>query len=329
MINIKKTVSATILTATVLASCPMVMADGISVVLDGQELSFDVAPRIISDYTLVPMRTIFESLGYDVVWRENDSSVTAYNSESSRVIRLVIGQDHMEVYDYSAADVDYAYLYAIQHKDDTSHWLQLPVAPMIDNGTTLIPLRAISEVSGCNVSWDGDMRLVSIVTPENGQVLYTNIDNLVAEIQYNIDNGLYLEAIQLCDQTLQNGDYFLSVDSISMLNTLKTTAQNAYNDYVENHTEQQLKDKVASLTREQKTIMCDKIKIYIENRLKYPAMAKWPDVESEDVQYMCMTEDTITVVYKMLASNAYGVYDYVRGVFTFDNSFNMTNALLP
>ena len=34
--------------------------------------------------------------------------------------------------------------------------------PVIENGTTLIPIRALSEAVGCDVGWDGDERLVTI-----------------------------------------------------------------------------------------------------------------------------------------------------------------------
>lgn len=40
--------------------------DDIKVLVDGTELTFDVPPQIIDDYTMVPMRGIFEALGYDV-----------------------------------------------------------------------------------------------------------------------------------------------------------------------------------------------------------------------------------------------------------------------
>ncbi len=37
-------------------------ADDISVVIDGNEIGFDVPPQIIEDRTLVPLRAIFEAL---------------------------------------------------------------------------------------------------------------------------------------------------------------------------------------------------------------------------------------------------------------------------
>ena len=37
-----------------------------NVILNGEELIFDVQPQIINDRTMVPMRVIFEALGADV-----------------------------------------------------------------------------------------------------------------------------------------------------------------------------------------------------------------------------------------------------------------------
>ena len=49
--------------------------DDIKVLVDGTELTFDVPPQIIDDYTMVPMRGIFEALGYDVEWDEENKQI--------------------------------------------------------------------------------------------------------------------------------------------------------------------------------------------------------------------------------------------------------------
>ena len=41
-------------------------SSGIKVLLDGQELKFDVPPQIIEGRTLLPLRAIFEALGLEV-----------------------------------------------------------------------------------------------------------------------------------------------------------------------------------------------------------------------------------------------------------------------
>src|SRR5690606_32082190 len=51
-------------------------AKPIAIVIDGEEVPSDVAPRIVAGRTLVPLRVISEHLGAVVVWNQTDKSVT-------------------------------------------------------------------------------------------------------------------------------------------------------------------------------------------------------------------------------------------------------------
>ncbi|MBR0089340.1 MAG: copper amine oxidase, partial [Clostridia bacterium] len=51
-----------------------VYADDITVIMDGEEMSFDQPPVIMNDSTLVPFRAIFERLGMEVEWDSTDKS---------------------------------------------------------------------------------------------------------------------------------------------------------------------------------------------------------------------------------------------------------------
>ncbi|MEE1050022.1 MAG: copper amine oxidase N-terminal domain-containing protein, partial [Clostridia bacterium] len=51
-------------------------ADEIKVLLDGQELMFDVPPQLINDRTMVPMRKIFETLGATVSWNSDTETAS-------------------------------------------------------------------------------------------------------------------------------------------------------------------------------------------------------------------------------------------------------------
>ena len=55
----------------------------IRVFLDGNEIQFDVLPQIIDDYTMVPVRAIFENLGYSVNWDQELQTVFATNTTTS------------------------------------------------------------------------------------------------------------------------------------------------------------------------------------------------------------------------------------------------------
>ena len=118
-----------------------VYADDITVIMDGEQMSFDQPPVIMNDSTLVPFRAIFERLGMEVEWDSTDKSVIAYNDDTA--IGLIVGYDTMFV------------------NDDE---VQLIAPPTIINDRTLVPLRAISEAVGADVGWNGETRTVTIST---------------------------------------------------------------------------------------------------------------------------------------------------------------------
>lgn len=114
-------------------------AKDIRILLDGNDVYFDVAPQIINDRTLVPMRAIFEALSYSVEWNQNTQEIKATGSQGT--IEMKIGN------------------YAITKN---GQYIMTDIAPQVINNRTLIPIRAISEVLGYTVTWDGDNQIIYI-----------------------------------------------------------------------------------------------------------------------------------------------------------------------
>ncbi|MDO5397362.1 MAG: stalk domain-containing protein [bacterium] len=114
-------------------------SNAISVKLNGTALSFDVAPQIINDRTMVPMRKIFESLGATVEWDQDTKTVTS--TKGDKTITMTIDNPEMKVNDSSVT---------------------LDSAPTIVDDRTLVPVRAIAEAFGSTVDWDGDTKTVTI-----------------------------------------------------------------------------------------------------------------------------------------------------------------------
>lgn len=117
--------------------------DDITVKLNGKLLDFDQPPIIFDDRTLVPLRVIFEALGADVSWNGNTQTVTA--AKNGIVITVKIGEEC--IYKNSEA-------------------IAIDVPAMIVNERTLVPVRAVSEALGADVSWDGNIRQV-IISSDN------------------------------------------------------------------------------------------------------------------------------------------------------------------
>ena len=133
-----------ILVVTTLGIPTVAHADyGITVVLDGEILAFDVQPTIINDRTMVPIRTIFEALGATVEWDDSQKMATA-EKDGTKVV-LYLGSEYFFV------DGETRPLYGASVNID---------------GRILVPLRGVSEAFYCDVGWDGLERVVSIISTE-------------------------------------------------------------------------------------------------------------------------------------------------------------------
>ncbi|MBQ8301489.1 MAG: carbohydrate-binding domain-containing protein, partial [Clostridia bacterium] len=141
----KKIISTVVLVsliATLGSSCVSAKNDEIKVTYDGQMIEFDVQPEIISDRVMVPMRTIFETFGMKVKWDGESQSITA--KRKSKTVGMTIGSADMT------------------KNEDT---YTFDTAPVITDGRTLVPVRAISDLLELDVEWVEDEKTVKITTP--------------------------------------------------------------------------------------------------------------------------------------------------------------------
>lgn len=113
----------------------------IRVVLDGKPVKLEY-PIIIEDGTsLMPLRTIFDIFRTEVVWNEEDMSITCYYGLA--VIKFKIGD--------KTAYVD-------------EKPVKLEIAPKLINGKAYVPLRFLSEELFFYVGWDAEEREISIMS---------------------------------------------------------------------------------------------------------------------------------------------------------------------
>lgn len=141
----KKMISTVVLVsliATLGSSCASAKNDGIKVMYDGTAIEFDVQPEIIDDRVMVPMRTIFETFGMKVKWDGDAQTITA--KRKSKTVGMTIGSTDMT------------------KNEDT---YSFDTAPVIADGRTLVPVRAISDLLGLDVEWNADEKTVEITTP--------------------------------------------------------------------------------------------------------------------------------------------------------------------
>lgn len=118
---------------------PAVSEQPIFVNVNGHTVVFDQSPILESGRTLVPMRAIFEALGASVVW--NDAVQTATAQKNNITVSVQIGNTQMLV-------------------NQIAKTLDVPAKLL--NNRTLVPVRAVSEAFGCDVTWNDETQTITI-----------------------------------------------------------------------------------------------------------------------------------------------------------------------
>ncbi len=128
-----------------------VLAQNVTVVVDGQVLSFDQPPVMRNNRVFVPMRAIFERLGSTVVY--SNGNINAQGR--GRSVHLTIGSPQ--------ATID-------------GNRMTMDVAPFSVAGRTEVPLRFVAQALGANVRWDSNTSTVYIAS-NGGSQNYTPTNN--------------------------------------------------------------------------------------------------------------------------------------------------------
>ncbi len=132
----------------------------IKILYGKDELVCDVAPMLVNDRTMVPLRAIFEAIGATVDYEEDTQRITAIKGDTTVILR--VGDNVMYV---------------------DGKEVQLDSPAFVVNGRTLVPLRACAESFGLEVEWWEDARIVKIKKGawlltekhENGELIENNI----------------------------------------------------------------------------------------------------------------------------------------------------------
>lgn len=136
----------------------------IDVYFNEVKMEFDVRARIIDNRAMVPMRAIFEALGFDVEWDSTTRTILATTED--RTINLQIGSTSMYISVYERQEIDEtngdgdeALIATVERIDSV---IELDVAPVIIDGRTFVQVRTIAESVGAIVEWDAVARAVLI-----------------------------------------------------------------------------------------------------------------------------------------------------------------------
>ena len=116
-------------------------ANEIFVTVNNEQINFaDQRPVIIDGRTLVPIRGVFEALGFDVDWHQEAQTVTLINTPY--IVVITVGSP---VFTTNGEE------------------FELDVPAQIINGRTMLPIRAVVESLGMAVMWNQASDTVSSV----------------------------------------------------------------------------------------------------------------------------------------------------------------------
>lgn len=142
------------------ASISVMAEEEISVVVDGEKVEFDVKPVIEGGRTLVPARAVFEKLGALVDWDKDENKVIVKKGDVQVTVKVNEN--------------------ALMKNGEK---IELDVPATITDGRTLVPVRAISEAYGCDVSWNAAKKTVVVISDAN-LVEALNVNGISVPVAY-------------------------------------------------------------------------------------------------------------------------------------------------
>ncbi|MCD7777718.1 MAG: copper amine oxidase N-terminal domain-containing protein [Clostridiales bacterium] len=132
------------LSAAVSIMTTSVFASEITVVLDGAQVEFSSQePVIVEGRTLIPLRGVFEQLGYEISWEADTKTAVFQNGDST--INVMADSD----------------VFIINGEE-----VSLDVPASIINGSMMLPLRAVGEAAGLEVDWNSETK-TAVFLPMN------------------------------------------------------------------------------------------------------------------------------------------------------------------
>ena len=120
----------------------------VNAIVNGETVTNDVAPKIVNDRTMLPIRFVAENLGAKVYWDEYLQRVSIKSRKTD--ISVEIGKKTAEVTEKIA-------VYNQKTED-----VELDSPAFVENDRTYLPLRFVAEKLGADVQWDDATQTITI-----------------------------------------------------------------------------------------------------------------------------------------------------------------------
>ncbi|MBQ8002325.1 MAG: RICIN domain-containing protein [Clostridia bacterium] len=178
----KKLLALLLVLIMALAATPVMADDNVTVILDGEVIDCrnaageEVPPLLIDGTTYLPVRAIANALNLDVQWDDETKSVfingVSVLAKKTDVINIFIGGGRFIAKDANGNVVN----------------------PILKDGTTYLPVRAIGEAFDKEVTWDGETKTVTLTTKKAPEVVATVISKDKYYVFINKETGKALTA---------------------------------------------------------------------------------------------------------------------------------------
>lgn len=215
------TMSSVVL-ATLLFSSFSVSAEEavISVQINNQPVVFEHAePVIMNDRTLVPLRGVFDNMGFAISW-----------DEEAKVASLAKGTDIIRA---STARLE------LTNENGTNKIGD--IAPQLIDGYFMIPVRAVAEATGAQVDWDNASKVVTIIYEED-EGLPVESDPMGT---MKVEEKEYLEKLNQITKELK--EYAIRTDDSLLLYLLGLNYSGEVKPNGDEEYYQELRDKIGEL----------------------------------------------------------------------------------
>ena len=176
----KKLLAGICAAASVMGSYAVFAQSNVNIFYNGKYVNSEGI--LSNDRTLIPLRSVCETLGADVEWDDVNRIVTVKTDASEA--KFTIGSGTMETPNGS---------------------IILDAVPIIINDRTFVPLRALFELFDCDVSWnDGTVNIENPEKPENSE----KPENNNSDTQSPTEDSLSMQVFKLVNE--QRAKYGLS-----------------------------------------------------------------------------------------------------------------------
>ncbi|MBQ7875888.1 MAG: RICIN domain-containing protein [Clostridia bacterium] len=179
-----------------LSAIPVMAEDTVTVVLDGEVIDcrnaqgIEVPPILVDGTTYLPVRAIANALNLEVQWDDATKSVfingVSVLAKKTDVINIFIGGGKFVAKDANGNVVN----------------------PILKDGTTYLPVRAIGEAFDKEVAWDGATKTVTLTTKQAPVIVATVVSKDKVYSITNKETGKALTATDhyTLEYTTPSGD---------------------------------------------------------------------------------------------------------------------------